>query len=58
MQPSAAVAVRIDDVLVGLREHRLLPYLGPGMALLAGAAGPSSYPDLAAFLGQHVALMH
>jgi hypothetical protein len=51
-----AADISIDSVLHGLREHRLLPYIGPGMARLAGAAGPASYPALAAFLGQRVAL--
>jgi hypothetical protein len=53
---AAAADITIDGVVLALREHRLLPYLGPGMALLAGAGGPASYPALAAFLGQRVSL--
>jgi hypothetical protein len=53
---AAADGIRIGEVLAALRERRLLPYLGPGMAELAGAAAPASYSALAAFLGQRVAL--
>jgi len=52
----AAAGVSVDGVLAALRQHRLLPYLGAGMAQLAGAAGPDSYAALAAFLGARVAL--
>lgn len=56
MDSAAAACIGLADVLDRLRCHSLLPYLGPGMAELAGFAGPVSYPQIAAFLGARVAL--
>ena len=50
MAPDAgAIAAR-------LRAGSLMPYLGPGLADLAGGAVPASHEELAEFLGKRVAL--
>jgi hypothetical protein len=49
-------ALTAGDILGRLRAGTLMPYLGPGVAELAASPVPTTYEDLAAFLGRQVAL--
>ncbi len=46
----------VSGIIARLRGGTLLPYLGPGVTALSGTTGPTSYEDLAAWLGSKVAL--
>ncbi|MBS0644564.1 MAG: SIR2 family protein [Proteobacteria bacterium] len=46
----------VSGIIARLRGGTLLPYLGPGVAALSGTSVPTSYEELAAWLGAKVAL--